>query len=98
MNKCLSAVIVAALSGTTVQAQAPQAAPRLVVSITIDQLRNDYIEHYSPLYTQDGFKKLLQKGSVYEAASYPFAPVDRASAIATIVTGTTPYYLSLIHI
>ncbi len=96
MNKCLSAVIVAALSGTTVQAQAPQAAPRLVVSITIDQLRNDYIEHYSPLYTQDGFKKLLQKGSVYEAASYPFAPVDRASAIATIVTGTTPYYHNII--
>ena len=98
-------MIVATLTGTTIQAQTLQAAPRLVVNITIDQLRNDYIEHYSPLYSQDGFKKLLQRGSVYEAASYPFTPVDRASAIATIVTGTTPYYhniistqLSLIHI
>lgn len=96
MNKCLSAMIVATLTGTTVQAQTLQAAPRLVVNITIDQLRNDYIEHYSPLYSQDGFKKLLQKGSVYEAASYPFTPVDRASAIATIVTGTTPYYHNII--
>ena len=92
MNKCLSAIIMATLTGATTQAQTLQVAPRLVVNITIDQLRNDYIEHYSPLYSPNGFKKLLSKGCVYEAANYPFESVDRASAIATIVTGTTPTY------
>ncbi len=98
MNRYISAMIIATLTGQATQAQTLQLAPRLVVNITIDQLRNDYIEHYSPLYTQNGFKKLLQQGCVYEAASYPVEPVDRASAIATIATGTTPFYHNIIGI
>jgi hypothetical protein len=73
-----------------------KAAPRLVVSIAIDQLRSDYLEAFAPLYTSDGFKKLLAEGLVYNNASYPFSPIDRASAIATINTGTTPYYTSIV--
>lgn len=30
--------------------------PRLVVNITIDQLRSDYLEAYAPLYSANGFK------------------------------------------
>ena len=41
-----------------------QYAPRLVVNITIDQLRTDYMEAFSPLYGNDGFKRLLQQGMV----------------------------------
>ena len=84
--------MLAALAGTEMQAQTLQSAPRLVVNITIDQLRTDYIEHFSPLYGEEGFRKLLQHGCVYEAASYPFSPIDRASAMATIATGATPHY------
>ena len=41
-----------------------QYAPRLVVNITIDQLRTDYLDAFSPLYSQDGLKKLLKEGLV----------------------------------
>ena len=95
MNKYL-AIIIAVLYGAEMQGQTLQPAPRLVVNVTIDQLRTDYIEYFSPLFGQDGFRKLLEKGCVYEAASYPFSPVDRASGIATIATGTTPYYHGII--
>lgn len=88
--------MLAALAGTELQAQTLQSAPRLVVNITIDQLRTDYIEHFSPLYGEEGFRKLLQNGCVYEAANYPFSPVDRASAIATIATGATPHYNNIV--
>ena len=64
--------------------------PRLVVDITIDQLRSDYLEAFAPLYGEGGFKRLLSEGHVFTNASFPFAPVDRASAIASIQTGTTP--------
>ena len=84
------------LSGADMQAQTLQPAPRLVVNITVDQLRTDYIEHFAPLYGEGGFRKLLEHGRVYEAASYPFAPVDRASAIASIATGTTPHYNNIV--
>ena len=43
--------------------------PRLVVNITIDQLRSDYLEAYAPLYSANGFKRLLEQGKVYENAS-----------------------------
>ena len=70
--------------------------PRLVISITIDQLRTDYLEAFAPLYSEGGFKRLLKDGMVFSNVSYPFAPTDRASAIAAISTGTTPYYNSIV--
>ena len=73
-----------------------QHAPRLVVSITIDQLRADYLEAFSPLYATDGFKKLLQQGLVFYNSNYPFSPIDRASATASVSTGASPYYHSIV--
>ena len=70
-------------------------APKLVVSITIDQLRSDYLETFANHYGTDGFKRLLAEGAVFENASYPFTDPDRASATATVVTGTTPFYHSI---
>ena len=70
--------------------------PRLVVNITIDQLRSDFLEAYAPLYGEKGFKKLMAQGRVYENASYPLIQTDRASAISTILTGTVPYYHSIV--
>lgn len=74
------------------QGQALRQAPRLVVSIQIDQLTADALEHYAPAYGQDGLRRLLSQGIVFSQASCPFTPVDPASATATIATGTTPYY------
>lgn len=97
MNRYLPLIIVlAVLTGTELEAQSLRPAPKLVVNVAIDQLRTDYIEQFSPYYTADGFKKLLQEGAIYEAASYPFSPVDRASAIAAIATGTTPLYNNIV--
>lgn len=72
--------------------QSLQSPPRLVVSIAIDQLRSDYMESNFPLYGEAGLKRLLNNGLVFTHASYPFVPIDHASATATIATGTTPYY------
>jgi len=97
MNRYLSAIIILATIGNAeLHPQTLSPAPKLVVNIVIDQLRTDYLEQFSALYTPDGFKQLLEKGCVYEAASYPFAPVDRASAIASIATGTTPHYNNIV--
>ena len=64
--------------------------PRVVVNILVDQLRSDYLEAFMPLYSEDGFKKLLNEGLVYSQAEYPLAHPDLASASASLATGTTP--------
>lgn len=76
---------------------APEAAaartgvPRVVVNILVDQLRTDYLNAFMPLYGQEGFVRLLNSGRVYHQAEYPQYRPDRASATATLATGTTPY-------
>lgn len=77
---------------TGLQAQTAPGAPRLVVGLTIDQLRADYIEAFSALYGERGFKRLMKEGRVYCNAEYDFINIDRSSATASVYTGTTPYY------
>ena len=61
--------------------------PRLVVNILIDQLRSDYLETFSPLYGDGGFRQLMRGGRYYTQAVYAVAPRDRAVAAATWSTG-----------
>ncbi|WP_291529715.1 alkaline phosphatase family protein [Bacteroides sp. UBA939] len=79
-----------ALTFTGLQAQSLPATPKLVVTLTIDQLRTDYMEAFSSLYGEKGFKRLMREGKVFCQTEFPFNDIDRASAIAAIYTGTTP--------
>lgn len=88
--KGLLTSILTVLTFTGLQAQTVPAAPKLVIGLTIDQLRTDYIETFSPLFGEKGFKRLWKEGRVYKNAQHTFATPDRASAIAAIHTGTTP--------
>lgn len=91
IRKYLTATILALASGNIMYSQEIMPKPRLVINIAIDQLRNDYIEALLPRYGENGFKKLYKNGVVYTDAHYSFAPIDRASAITAIATGTSPY-------
>ena len=79
-----------ALTFTGLQAQPLPATPKLVVTLTIDQLRTDYMEAFSTLYGEKGFKRLMREGKVFYQTEFPFNGTDRASAIAAIYSGTTP--------
>lgn len=78
------------LCSSPICAQTLKPAPRLVVCITVDELRSDYLDLYSPFYGTGGFRRLFDSGCVYERAECGFSPVDAASSIATIATGATP--------
>ena len=92
-NKYIYITLLSALVlSNEVGAQTVQQAPKLVVSITVDELRTDHLETFAPLYSAGGLRKLLTEGAFYANASYNFTPVDRASAAASLSTGTTPYY------
>ena len=73
------------------EAQTATAVPRLVVNVVVDQLRSDYLQAFAPLYGEDGLLRLMEQGRMYTQAEYPFNAPDRASAMACLVTGTSPY-------
>lgn len=72
------------------------AQPKMVVSIVIDQLRSDYLEKYSSLYGENGFKRLMTEGRVYTHGGFDFVFPERASATASLYTGADPAYHGII--
>lgn len=95
-NNYIVALVLASLCLNNAIAQNSTKIPRLVVTITVDQLRSDYMQAFCSLYCDGGFNKLLAQGRVYERAANDFFPVDKASAAATLSTGTTPYYNGIV--
>ena len=79
MIRFLSSIL-AFLSVTTFYAQQNN-IPKLVVGITIDQLRGDYLEHFKKNFGEKGFKRLLNEGVVYNQMVYNFPYPDKASEI-----------------
>lgn len=92
MNKYLSIVLLATLTSLDLYSQSQPIVPRLVVNIMIDQFSNEELEQFVSLYGQNGLKKILGNGTVYEQSKYSFESKDLASSIASVVTGTVPYY------
>ena len=91
MNKWI-APLIAIFTVTGLHAQQPGSAPKLVVSIVVDQLREDYLHYFSSTFGEKGFKRLMNEGLVYHSVEFGFPNVDEASSIASIYTGTYPYY------
>lgn len=89
-NNILLTLLAALAASGQIQSANGNGLPRVVVNILVDQLRSDYMEAFMPLYGEGGWKKLLQEGRVYTGAEYPMVHTDRASAAATLSTGTTP--------
>ncbi|MDR0575386.1 MAG: alkaline phosphatase family protein [Tannerella sp.] len=86
--------LIAVIAVANLQAQ-QQHAPKLVVCITIDQLRGDYLEYFKDSFGEHGFKRLLNDGIMYKHVQFEFSNIDQASAFATIFTGSNPCYHSI---
>ena len=72
-------------------AAAPEAgpAPRLVLFITVDQMRADYLERFRPLYTA-GLKRLVEEGAVFTNANYRHACTETGPGHSVLLSGRSP--------
>ena len=60
-NRWLTSLL-ALMAMMSIEAQTTAQQPRLVVHILVDQLRTDYLEAFSPLYGENGLKRLMTRG------------------------------------
>jgi arylsulfatase A-like enzyme len=81
----LSAPVVAALRDE------PDARPHLVVVISIDQFRADYLTRLAGLFGEGGFKRLTSGGAWFVNAHHSHYPLTTAPGHAVLLTGTAPY-------
>ncbi len=63
--------------------------PKLVVLISIDQMRADYVERYSAQFT-GGLGRLYREGLVYTNADLNYASSETGPGHATLSTGSYP--------
>ena len=84
----LRLVVALALAGSALHAgTAPTSAPSLVVVITIDQFRADYLARFGKYFVPGGLKLLMEQGAQFTDCRYEHAVTKTASGHATIVTG-----------
>ena len=74
----------AAFSGETAD------PPRLILQITVDQLRGDLPKRYYERLGQGGFRYLLEAGVVYRNAHHAHANTETIVGHATLATGANP--------
>ena len=64
--------------------------PRLVLQITVDQLRGDLPHRYYSEFGEGGFRYLYKRGVVYEAAFHRHANTETIVGHTTLATGADP--------
>ncbi len=66
-------------------------SPRLVVGIVVDQLDEECLEKLFPILSTDGLKKIWVNGYNRANATFDYEFTDRASAVASVYTGASPF-------
>ena len=88
----LAVYLIPALLLITSPVQAkPEKSPKLVVGIVIDQLDEESLEKLLPVFGTDGLKRLWTDGYNRTNATFDYDDMDRASAVASIYTGASPF-------
>jgi predicted AlkP superfamily pyrophosphatase or phosphodiesterase len=68
----------------------PADPPRLVLQITVDQLRGDLLERYAAGLGKKGFRALQQSGVVFTNAHHRHANTETIVGHVTLATGADP--------
>jgi predicted AlkP superfamily pyrophosphatase or phosphodiesterase len=66
------------------------ARPKLIVGITVDQMRYDFLYRYAGQYGNGGFKRLMTGGFNAKNTQYSYFPTVTAAGHSAIFTGSVP--------
>ena len=73
-----------------------QPIPKLVIGITVDQMRYDYLERFKSDFGVGGFNRLMNGGVSLEQMHYHYVPTYTGPGHASIFTGSAPTYHGII--
>ncbi len=83
-------------SGQTEGKAAPTASgPRLVLVVSVDQMRYDYLVRFKPLFT-GGLKTLIERGAVFSNARYRHANCETGPGHSVILSGRNAWQSGIV--
>ncbi|HYG03047.1 MAG TPA: alkaline phosphatase PafA [Chryseosolibacter sp.] len=90
MRKLLIVILALSSSSLLAQDNVVSNRPRLVVGVTVDQMRHEYLYRFFEKFGTGGFKRLMGEGFVLKNAHYNYIPTITGPGHASIYTGSTP--------
>ncbi len=70
--------------------------PKLILQITIDQMRGDFPMRYKDRLGEGGFRYLMEQGTHYTNANFQHADTETPVGHAALFTGTYPAYNGIV--
>jgi hypothetical protein len=91
-KRLVSILAITFFAAAKLTAQQKNEPPKLVISIVVDQLRDDYLHYFGSTFGERGFKRLMNEGLVYHRVDFGFPNLSASSSAATLSTGAYPYH------
>ena len=91
----LIAILVSAAMTTALRGQEKTAGPRLILVLSVDQMRYDYLTRLGPLY-KGGLRLLLDQGAVFSQARFRHGMTDTGPGHAVILSGRHPSHTGIV--
>ena len=86
----LPVLLLIAGAGWATDNSQPANAPSLIVVISVDQMRYDYLERFAPWFSTGGFNRFLKSGATFPNTHYLHAVTFTGPGHATIGSGKNP--------
>ncbi len=97
MRRYLLVLLAVCCVSTVGASQAPPATtpPKLILVISIDQMRSDFVDRFAPLY-RSGLKTLIDRGAVFSNAKYRHAANETGPGHSVLLTGSDPLHSGIV--
>jgi predicted AlkP superfamily pyrophosphatase or phosphodiesterase len=69
--------------------------PRLVLALSVDQMRFDYLTRFKPLF-RGGFRMMWERGAVFSNAHYSYANTETGPGHSVLLTGRNPSHSGIV--
>ena len=91
----LTTIAIACASLLTLRGQQLPLKPKLVLVLSIDQMRFDYLTRFARLY-KGGIRTLAERGAVFSHASYRHAAAETGPGHSVLLTGRHPSHSGIV--
>jgi predicted AlkP superfamily pyrophosphatase or phosphodiesterase len=75
--------------------QPPPLRPKLVLVLSIDQMRFDYLTRFAPLF-KGGLRTLVERGAVFSHANYRHAAAETGPGHSVLLSGRHPSHSGIV--
>ena len=94
-TRFLTTLVIAFVWFSTIWGQQPALRPKLVLVLSIDQMRFDYLTRFAPLY-KGGMRTLLERGAVFSNANYRHAATETGPGHSVLLSGRHPSHSGIV--